>query len=253
MSELTELCSAAHGQLRVAQDCALEKAQHQHLVNLRVAELGKAVSTFPVFATRVSQTGRWALSAVCSFTQGENLFVREGNWDSLYLPTAMQTYPLYLMHSPDSEGGYTVGIEEGNPAFSETRGESLFDANGKASLYLSRVTTLLEADIKNDIQTHQFALRLEELNMFRGIEVLVYFEDDSVQTIKGLHTLDEDRLQFLTAEELLELNNRGYLVAMHAMLLSIHQLNALIRRHNQQPGAGNVRQIKLEAAKGVVQ
>ena len=61
--------------------------------------------------------------------------------------------------------------------------------------------------------------------------------------------LDEDKLKALTAEQLAELNKNGYLVPMHATLVSVFQVNALIRRHNAA-GLSPVRQVKLEVSKG---
>ena len=251
MTELVELTSSKHGGLRVVDNCSLDVAAKQHVVNLRAAEIGKAVSGFPVFMTRNPQSGAWALSAVCSFESGQNLFVENARWTATYLPTAMQTYPLFLMRSPAGENSYTVGIDEQSPAFSRERGEALFDEQGKASLYLSKTTALLQADIKNDIKTYQFLARLDELGLMKSVDVRVHYTDDSVNTIRGLHTIDEDKLQSLAPEQLQELNKNGYLLSIHAMLVSTFQLNSLIKKHNQREGVTAVRQVKLESSKDV--
>ncbi len=251
MTALVELSSSKHGRLRVVDNCALDLAAKQHVVNLRVTEIGKAVSSFPLFMTRNPQSGGWALSAMCSFEPGQNLFVERAHWTGTYLPTAMQTYPLFLMRSPTEEKSYTVGIDEQSPAFSNEQGEALFDEQGKASLYLSKATALLEADIKNDIHTYQFLSRLEELGLMKSVDVQVKYDDDAVNTIRGLHTIDEDKLQLLAAQQLEELNKNGYLLSIHAMLVSTFQLNALIKKHNQKQGPTVVVQVKLESSKDV--
>ncbi|MEH6569904.1 MAG: SapC family protein [Halioglobus sp.] len=251
MTELVELSSNTHGGLRVVENCSLDVAAKQHVVNLRVAEIGKAVSGLPVFMTKNPQSGGWALSAICSFEPGQNLFVENARWTATYLPTSMQTYPLFLMRSPNDEKSYTVGIDEQSQAFSSKSGEALFDKQGKASLYLSKTTALLEADIKNDIQTFQFLSRLDELGLMKSIDVQVHYADDSVNTIRGLHTVDEDSLQSLAPEQLEELNKNGYLLSIHAMLISTFQLNSLIAKHNQKGLGTVVRQVKLESSKDV--
>ena len=250
MKELVELTSNKHGKLKVVDDCAVKFVSRQHLMNLRVSEVAKAVSSFPVFFSKSPHTGRWGLSAVTSFEQGVNLFVENNRWTAGYQPTSMQTYPLFLMRSAADENSYTVGIDEQSEAFSEHRGAALFDGAGKASLYLSRVTALLQADIKNDIQTYQFLQKLEELGLFKAIDIQVHYEGGSVQTLKGLHTLNEDELQSLQGETLAELNKTAYLIPIHATLISIYQLNSLINRHNAGGRATTVKQVKLEVAKG---
>ena len=249
MAELVELNSAAHGDLKVIGNSGIRRAADQHVINLRVGEIGKAVGDFPIFATRIAQSGKWALSAMCSFEPNKNLFVEGEEWVALYQPTMMQTYPMFLMNAPDQEKGYCIGVNEQDPSFSRETGESLFDGNGKATIYLSKVTTLLDADIKNDMQTHKFIERLNELKLFNEIDLLVRLEDDSVQTIKGLNTINEDVLQSLSSELLTELHKNGYLAAIYALLISTNQLNGLIRKQNRREGFTNIKGIKLEKAK----
>ena len=81
-------------------------AKKQHVISLKVTEVSKAVSCFPVFLTRVTDKGDWAISAVTSFEVESNLFVKDNAWDASYLPTGMQTYPFFLMNSP--AGGWSV-------------------------------------------------------------------------------------------------------------------------------------------------
>jgi hypothetical protein len=249
MSELVELSNNKHKQFRIKPNCAVEFSASQQIMRLRAVEIGKAVTNFPVFLTRNTHDGSGVLSALTSFDSSSNLYVKDTQWQATYQPTVMQTYPLFLMKSPKDENSYTIGIDEQSSAFSRDNGEALFDEGGKASLYLSRVKTLLEADIKNDIHTYQFIHKLQELELLKGIDLLVHYQDASVQTLTGLNTIDEDKLHALSAEQLYELNQQGYLVPIHAMLVSIYQLNLLVRYHNAMIGNRKVTQVKLEVAK----
>ena len=177
------------------------------------------------------------------------MFVIQGKWSATYQPTVLQTYPLFLMQSPKDPESHTIGVFDQSSAFSEEIGEALFDDKGNPSLYLSRIKTLLEADIKNDIQTYQFGKKLEQLGMLKAIDLLVHYQDGAVQTLSGLHTIDEDKLQALSAELLHDLNKQGYLVQIHAMLISIYQLNLLIRKHNEINDSKKIIQLKIEIAK----
>ena len=249
MAELVKLEHARHGHLKIRESCALEQASQQHLVNLRVTEVCQAVSSMPVFVTRVSDGGDWALSGICSFTAGGNLFVADGAWAALYQPSAMRTYPIYLMQAAGEKRGYTLGIDENSSAFSTENGEPLFSADGKQSLYLQRVRALLEADIGNDLQTRSFTGRLEQLGLLKAVDLLLEYESSGQQTIGGLHTMDEDVLKSLSADALAELHSCGYLAPIHAQLISLFQLNALIRLHNDRTQSDKLRQLKLETAK----
>lgn len=249
MSKLTELNNVKHADLYVANHCQLDFAGTQHLLNIRVTEVGQAVCSFPVFFTKDTQQGLWRLSAISSFNLGHNLFVQNNQWLAPYQLTCMQTYPFHLMASPEDKQGYTIGIDEASSAFSKEQGETIFEQSGKASLYLSRIKLLLEADINNDLKTYQFGQLLNELGLCKSINLLVRYEDDSTQKITGLTTIDEDKFQRLSASNLELLNKKGYLSAIQGMLISILQLNALIQKNNAHAHLPNIKNIKIEVSK----
>jgi len=251
MAELIELNKETHSKLGVTAKCELRFAETQHVLKIRAAELGKAACSFPVFFNKNPGTGTWMLSAVTSLEQGKNLFVDGDTWTATYKPTCLQTYPLFLMRSSQDDNAYCIGIDEQSDAFSTEGGEPIFDDSGEPSLHLSKVKAMLEANFENDIQTHIFSERLEELGLYRSININVYYANGNVQTITSLYTIDEDRLLELTAEELKDLQSRGYLVPLYAILVSIYQVNLLVRKHNQIEGNTEVIQVKLEVARDV--
>jgi len=249
MNTLTELSSAKHKNLRVIPESALEFAAHLHMVNLRVTEVPRAVASFPVFFTRQADSRNWTISAIASFTPNQNLFVKEGKWDALYQPTSIRTFPLHLMNTNTAEQQYSIGILEQSGAFSTEEGEPLFDESGRPTLMLNEMQRLLEDTIKEDIQSYQFAQKLESLELLKSIDISVQFADKGVQRITGLSAIDEDRLQSLSGEELQELNKLGYMTPIHAMLISIYQINDIVRRNNAIAGCERIEGIKLEMAK----
>ena len=249
MPELVELTSREHARLRVAPGSGMAYASGQHLLNLQVTEVGKAACSFPLFLTRIASTGHWAISAMTSFRPGHNLFVDAGHWQATYQPSDIQTYPLGLIRSTEAGQGYRVGIDPSSQAFSTREGEPLFDQQGADSLYLSRTRALLDAEVKHVSQTRQFTGELDAMGLIRAIDLQVRQEDDSAQTIRGLCTIDEDALAALSAERLAALAGRGYLVAIHAILISIYQLNTLIQRHNRAGVQPRLSQVKLESAR----
>ncbi len=247
MAKLVELTNE-HSKLKVVKNCSIDIAEKQHIVNLQANEIGKAVSSFPVFLTKNQTTSNWTLSAVTSLEQGRNLFVEEQQWTANFQPIAMQAYPFFLMRSPKGDNNYTIGIDEESDAFSEQEGEPLFDGSDKPSLYLTRVTALLEASVEGDFQTHAFTSTIEKLQLYKSVDIQVYLTDGGVQTIKGLLTVDEDKMQSLTAEQLEDLNKKGYLLLLHALLVSLFQLNRLVREQNRREGFANVKQVKMEVS-----
>lgn len=249
MIELVELDGEAHRDLCVAEGCAVEVAAEQHVINIRANEIAQAVSAFPVFLTRDPNSGAALISIMTSLESGGNLFVEAGEWRTSFAPSAMRTYPLFLMKSETSEKGYAVGIDEANPAFTRDGGRRLFEDSGKPTLYLDEVTKLLQAGAEADLQTRYFVDALKEMQLFKPVDLLVQYEDERVHKIQGLQTLDEERMQSFDADKLAELHKSGYLLLMHAMLMSIYQLNGLIRRQAQRDDLETVKGVKLQVAR----
>ncbi|WP_158969217.1 SapC family protein [Paraglaciecola sp. L3A3] len=249
MAKLVELSSDIHKHLKVNPQSVIHFAASQHLLNTRVTEVAQTICNFPVFFNKNLHTGYWNLSALASFQMGNSLFVENNQWQAVYQPSCMQSYPFYLMNSSHGENQYTIGIDQSNQAFSIASGEGLFESNGKATLFLSRIKSMLESDIQNDIQTFQFGQKLQEMGLLKSINIIVQYLDKSPQTLTGLHTINEDKLHTLTDSQLGELNQLGYLPPIHGILLSISQLNGLVQKNNQQHITQQIQTVKLELTK----
>lgn len=245
---LSELSATTHADLKVDPTGALKVAATQHLINLKVSEVGMAISSFPVFLSRASEKADWNISAINSYELGTNLFVENDAWTGTHIPIGMQTYPFFLMRSPKDEKTFTIGIDEQSDVFSKDKGEALFE-DGKASIRLSQATAQLELEVKHDVHTYKFGKKIEELGLIRAIDLQVHYRSGRVNTLKGLNTIDEAALYELDAEKLAELRKEGYLLPLYSMLTSIYQFNNLIKLHNLKYPENTIAQVKLEAPK----
>lgn len=249
MAELTALEAETHGDLRIDPQAVLELASRQHIFNLRANEIGKACSSFPIFVTRDPETGDLAFSAMSAFEPNSNLFISDGKWDAVYMPAAMQTYPLFLMQAPGSEKGHAVGVDETAAGLSREQGDRLFDDKGKATPMLTRLSGLLDADIRHNLQTREFLRRIEALDLITSVDLKIEYRNGQVNTITGLNSINETKLTELTGETLQEFHQKGYLLALHALLVSSFQLNGMIQR--QETGDQAVTAVRLEVSKSL--
>ena len=76
--------------------------------------------------------------------------------------------------------------------------------------------------------------------------MLVKYASGPQNTLTGFHTIDEAKLQDLPIEEFNDLKEKGFLAPIYSMLISIYQLNALIRRQNAIDGAERIAQVSIE-------
>ena len=260
MAQLVALSAEQHQSLYLNKHAESQFAASQHLLTLRVNEVGQAISSFPTFLMKDPHSGLWRLAAITSFVMGSNLFVQDNEWQAAFKPSALQTFPFFLMKVDEQQGqdqkaNYTVGIDPTSAAFSADAGEEIFTSSGKASMHLSKVTAMLEADIQHDIHTYQFGQLLHELGLIKPINIVIYRQDgseggSSQETLQGLCTIDEDKFNTLPVEQLESLRAKGYLLPINALLLSIYQLNNLIRRNNDDPAMTKIEQIKLAVNAG---
>lgn len=245
---LTELTLSAHSDLKMDPKGALKVAANQHMINLKVSEVGMAVSSFPVLISRASEKSDWNLSAINSFEIGTNLFIEDDAWTGTHLPIGMQTYPFFLMRSPTDSKNFTIGIDEQSSVFSKDEGEALFE-DGKASIRLSQATAQLELEVKHDVHTYKFAKKIEEFGLIKAIDLQVQYHNGRVNTLKGLNTIDELALHELEIEKFEELRKESYLLPLFSMLTSIYQFNNLIKLHNLKSPENTIAQVKLETPK----
>lgn len=249
MKEIVELSGTTHKDFKLDTQAALQIAAKQQTLNLKVSEITQSATNFPVFFMSNVATGNWAISALTSFVPQTNLFLGEEKWLATYLPKAVQTYPFFLINSTKDDKGYSVGIEEGSEALSKEQGEPLFSEENKASIHVSQITSILESELQNTVHTAQFVEQMEKLEMMKAVDMVVYYADGSAQNMTGLHTIDEDKLHALPGEILEELNKKGYLVQIYAMLISLYQINLLIQKNNVIDGFDKIKQVKFETTK----
>lgn len=249
MAKLVAISADAHGGISISPEQSVLYAREAHMLPLRVTEVAQAIIDFPVIVSRTPQ-GDLSLSALSSFQPQHNLFVKEDVWQSSFQSSAMKTYPVFLMRAEDGSPDPVLGVDEDSEALVKTgEGVGLFDKKGKLSLGLKQLQSQLIEDSRNTVHTFKFLEALTSLDLLRPVDLILKYADGQANRITGLSMIHEDNLQALSAESLAELRDKGYLPPIYAMLFSVLQLNALIRRHNTDNGLRPIQSINLEVSK----
>lgn len=220
----------------------------QQCLELRITELVQAANNYPLFLLRDGQSRVWQPTALLGLAEGSNLFIENGQWTGVYRPQLLDLYPFYLFPKED-KSGYRLGLDEQSSALSHSQGEALYDASGQPSVYLNSLQRRLQADFSDGALSYAFTEALEQLKLLRAVDLSVEFQNSRQHLISGLHTIDEEALNSLDAESLVKLQKKGYLAPLYALLVSIYQINAMIRRHNHLHSDTPVKRINLETKK----
>lgn len=232
------LNSQKHQTLRVDLEGPIPQSKITRNSFVLMQEFAHLLLQYPIMLTKNRETGRFTCVAVLGFDEGENLFIEDGNWQALYIPLNVQREPFMIGVQPDSTGSdgieQVVFVDTDDPRVQATKGEALFDEQGRPSPYLGHVTALLKTLNDGIQQTQTFIDKLISLDLVAPAHLRVELSNKEERRIEGLYTIDRERLQSLPAKELHELNTSGYLEAAHNLLASFGQFHALVARKNRR-------------------
>ena len=99
--------------------------------------------------------------------------------------------------------------------------------------------SMLAQLIQGEKQTKEFIQKLLMQELLVPLSLDITFEDGHKSLIKGLYSVDEDKLAELESAVLIDLHNRGWLQAIHTQLASLGQIYALIDRRNKRQAEAN--------------
>jgi hypothetical protein len=203
------------------------------------------VVEYPIAFTRNENSEQFVCVALFGCEPTENVFWRDGQWDSLLLPLNIgrQPFNVTVADNPLAGAGQkelVSCLDVENPAVQTERGEALFDAEGAETPYLRHKLTLLLELVEDERRSREFTDHVAKLGLIRPFQ-LEFKPPGQAQPrkITGLHTIDEAKLRALDEATLADLNSRGYLHPIYAILSSIGQLQVLARRGAVQRAAAN--------------
>jgi hypothetical protein len=232
------LDSRRHGKLKLKPHPGFPHAQDRNLVALNLTELGRSCGNFPIVLARNPNDQRLVLMAMLGLKAGENSYYGEQFWESTYVPLAVQRHP-FIVGLDDRVSERTqlaTCVEIDSACLNETDGLPLFNDDGSESEVLRNADQLLRGMFSAGKVTEEFIEKLQELDLIAPFNIELQSPRGAINRITGLHTVDEKRLKALSAEQLKDLQDRDYLAPCHLMLVSLYQLNQLIRLRNRRGG-----------------
>ncbi len=128
-------------------------------------------------------------------------------------------------------------------------GEALFLPSKRPTAYLDNKKKLLDERVTAMQQTAVMMNQISEMGLIHSVDLIIEYKDNTNQRVGGLATVNEQRLQNLTGEELASLNQKGLLNVLFNILGSILQVNRVIRLHNTKFPDRAVNNIKFETSK----
>lgn len=201
-------------------------------------EFRQVQTCYPIVFKRDNETGQFSAMALFGFTNGENLFLEENQWTARYKPLAQSIQP-FLIGRIEAEDDAQIHVDMGHPRVS-TDGEGIrvFDEDGTATPYLESIADKLGLLHAGYQASPAFFEALERYDLIEPFKLEVPLEDGSKHSLVGFHTINEDKLRELGADELGDLHQGGHLMPTFMVVASLGHFSDLIDRKNRQLSRG---------------
>lgn len=242
MAQHQLLDNVTHKDVRVNRRYRPQHGYDSQLARVFPVELGALQAEYPLFFVRNADSGHFDLIALLGFAEAENLYLGNDEWLARNLPLSIERQPFLIGFQAHSEPGQpgevpVVHIDMAHPAVCASGGEPVFLPHGGESPLLERINTVLGMIHEGHQASEDFSRLLVGLDLIESLDLEVSFDDGSRQALKGLYTINENRLRQLNPESLGLLHGKGYLQHIYMMLASMPQLAVLIGRKNQRLAA----------------
>jgi hypothetical protein len=231
------LDNVTHADLRV--NTIYEKGHGFDVNSARAfpGELVRLQMDYPLFFIKSSETGHFEAIALLGFSEGENLYLRDGRWDAAYIPLSIARQPFLIGFQEQVDDGVpktvpVVHVDLDHPSVSYTDGEAVFLEHGGESPLLERASSILMAIHEGSETSESLSKILVGLELIESVKVEIEFQDGSRQNLSGLYTINEDKLRDLGGDALETLHKAGHLQTVYMMLASMPNMARLIDRKN---------------------
>lgn len=229
----------------------LNNVDHKDLrvIGERSAALGDAVMSclafpdefrdlqahYPILFQKNPNSGAMQAVALMGLQEGENLFLRQRGWDAHYVPLLIEIQPFRIgtQQSPGQEPQPVIHIDIDSPRISNIEGYEVFLPQGGTTPFLDMVAQKLDRLHTAASESAHFFAVLNDMALLEPLAVEVELIDGSSNRLVGFHTINEDKLYSLSAEELGILQDKGYLQPIYMAVASLSNLRDLVERKNQ--------------------
>lgn len=241
MSNHQLLDNITHKALRIRHDYRPGLGFDDNVARVFPGEFIQLQHEYPLFFIKNGQTEDFEAIALLGFNEQENLYLDDGRWDANYLPLSVERQPFLIgMQQQDQDGVPTetpvVHIDMDHPSVNEAEGAAVFLEHGGESPFLERISAVLNAIHHGHETSRSMSQVLVGLELIESMQLDVSFNDGSSQSLKGLYTINEDKLRALNANALGVLHDDNYLQAVYMMLASLANISDLVARRNRRLG-----------------
>jgi hypothetical protein len=211
------------------------RPEYGDVVNRAVAlsaEFNELHREFPLLLRKTDESPGYVAHAILGFEKDENLFVEGDRWTTAFIPATLARGPFSLGYvraedGDDAPAGLKVMIDEEHPRL-RADGQPVFLPLGGETPYLQgikRVLQLVDAGLRADRLLYRELVALELLEEVK-IQISVFPE--LRYDFSGYHSINQEKLAALNAEQLLKLHRLGLLGLVYFLISSLGNFQKLV-------------------------
>lgn len=239
MTDHRTLNSEEHRELRIRTEATAELGDGVMACITTPYEFRQVQACFPIVFRRNNETGAFVAMALFGFTDGENLFLDDGEWTARYKPLAQSIQPFLIGQSAGGDGQAQIHIDMAHPRIStDGEGMRVFDELGTPTPYLETIARKLGDLHESYRDSGAFFDAMQRYELIEPFTLEVPLNDGSKNSLVGFHTIHEEKLQALGPAELDDLHKDGHLMPAFMVLASLSHFGDLVDRKNRQVGRG---------------
>lgn len=220
------LSSDQHKDLHVLPQFSLESVNDRHIAPLMLQEFAAAAPFYPIFFLQVDED--FAAVAVFGLKEGQNLFVKDQQWEGPYIPAGVRAYPFSLAQANDDQLLLCVNEQADN--ISRTEGQALFAADGKPTEFFDGINKYFKDYIDANAISRNVMSQLKEMGLLKADGLQYRDLAGKEHRLNGFFVIDREKFEALTDEQFLTLRKFGVLQAIYAHFSSLDRIGSLIQR-----------------------
>lgn len=229
MAKLTALSPVLHRHFKIDVGKLEAQGASERLIPVVVSEFSKLVVQYPIVFTKAEDSGQFVCVAVLGFEPNENLFWQQHGWHGIYTPLHVLRQPFFV---GNDDGENVICIDEHGSSVSQEQGVALFDDHGGETEFLQDIKKMLAQLIRAEDETKQFIRTLLEYDLLVAMPLEITFANGETRSVRGFYTIDESKLDKLSADKLVSLQRKKYLGPLYLIIASMGHFYSLINMKN---------------------
>lgn len=227
------LNNIAHKDLRIITRFGAEFGDNVGTVLVFPTEFLEVQREYPIFFRKDPAGSGYQSIALLGFEKNENLFLNGSQWEASYLPGVIARGPFLIGFQEQEASGEVrrepvIHVDVEHPRVSRTEGELVFMPQGGNTPYLDHIAKVL-GGIKDGIEvSNDMFNAFTEFDLIESVDVEVKPNREEAYSVKGLYSINQQKLASLDGASLEKLNKSGFLQGAFLVIASMHNVRRLM-------------------------